>query len=220
MLTGREHIQIFSLLRGISSRQAISDTLSQFDLSEHADKLVKTYSGGTKRKLQIALAFIGNPKVVLLDEPSAGLDPSARRSLWNKIISMKEGRAIVLTTHSMEEADALCSTIGILVNGKLKCIGSSQHLKNRFGGGYRISIKTSEHLAKATEDWIMKSFPNAKLLNSLGGTQHFEIPQKNHKLAQMFKEVERNKEKFGIEDYSISQTTLEQVFLNFAKNQL
>jgi ABC-type multidrug transport system ATPase subunit len=112
-------------------------------LTEHLDKPAKTYSGGTQRKLSLAIALIGRPPVVLLDEPSCGMDVGARRSMWDVMLlpQERENRLFVLVTHSMEEADALCDTIGIMVNGKLQCIGSSQHLKSKFGSGFRLEIQ-------------------------------------------------------------------------------
>lgn len=104
----------------------------------------KTLSGGNKRKLCVAIALLGNPSVILLDEPSAGMDPESRRFMWSVVgrIAQKKSSAVVLTTHSMEEAEALSTKMGILVNGGIfKCYGSAQHIKNKFGTGYVIEIK-------------------------------------------------------------------------------
>ena len=91
-----------------------------------------------KRKLCCAVALVGDPHVVLLDEPSAGLDPVSQRNLWNLIKSTMTGRAVLLTTHSMLEADALCDRIGIQVRGQFHCVGSPQHLKDRYASGYEL----------------------------------------------------------------------------------
>ena len=101
-----------------------------------------TYSGGNKRKLSTAIALVGNPSIVFLDEPTSGMDPGARRFLWNTVLQMvRGGQAVVLTSHSMEECEALCTRLGIMVNGQFKCLGSIQHLKNRFGSGYSLTIR-------------------------------------------------------------------------------
>lgn len=105
----------------------------------------KTLSGGNKRKLCVAIALLGNPSVILLDEPSAGMDPESRRFMWSVVgrIAQKKSSAVVLTTHSMEEAEALSTKMGILVKGGIfQCYGSAQHIKNKFGTGYVIEIKT------------------------------------------------------------------------------
>lgn len=117
----------------------------------YAINLVTPFSGGNKRKLSTAIALVGNPPIVLLDEPTTGMDPTTRRYLWDVLTGItKEGRSIVLTshrcryycsylfivkvtnlTHSMEECEALCTRLAIMVNGSFKCLGSIQHLKNK-----------------------------------------------------------------------------------------
>lgn len=92
----------------------------------------------------LAIALIGDPSVVFLDEPSTGMDPVSRRFMWGLITSFAEQRSLILTTHSMEECEALCSRIGIMVSGQLQCLGTVQHLKSRFGKGYHMEINTNE----------------------------------------------------------------------------
>ena len=101
-------------------------------------------SGGNKRKLSVGIAMIGNPPVIMLDEPSTGMDPEARRFMWNLISDVATQRkeaAIILTTHSMEEAEALSTKLCIMVEGKFRCLGSIPHIKSKYGGGYEIEIK-------------------------------------------------------------------------------
>merc|ERR1711990_987706 len=111
------------------------------DLTRYADRQAGTYSGGNKRKLSVALSLVGEPEIVFLDEPSTGMDPEARRFMWNVIASTMSGRSVILTTHSMEEAEALSNRIGIMVGGRLRCIGTNQHLKEKFGKGYSLEIR-------------------------------------------------------------------------------
>ena len=102
-------------------------------------------SGGNKRKLSVAIALIGNPPIILLDEPSAGMDPQARRFMWmvvEKISQRDKKSAVIITSHSMEEAEALSTKLGIMVRGGIfRCYGTSQHVKNKFGIGYEIEVK-------------------------------------------------------------------------------
>lgn len=97
-------------------------------------------SGGSKRKLSVAIALIGNSKFVVLDEPTAGMDLSARRKLWNMLKRYKQGRIIILTTHYMDEADILGDRVGIMNEGELVCLGTPLFLKNRFGEGYTLTV--------------------------------------------------------------------------------
>lgn len=101
---------------------------------------VRTYSGGMKRRLSILLSTIGSPKVVFLDEPTTGLDPVNKRFIWSMIQKIKFERSVILTTHSMEEADFLSDRIGVIVEGNFKCIGTPLELKEAYGGGYLLSF--------------------------------------------------------------------------------
>lgn len=146
-------MKIFALLRGVPKNEisAVSMKLAEdLNFKKHIDKRTKQYSGGNKRKLSTALALLGNPTVVYLDEPTTGMDPGAKRQLWDVICKERSaGKSIVLTSHSMEECEALCTKLAIMVNGEFKCIGSTQHLKNKFSNGYFLTIKLKK---KATED--------------------------------------------------------------------
>ena len=146
-LTAREHLKIFAMIRGVPADIApdlIDRTITDMDLTLKADERTSGYSGGNKRKLSVALSMVANPTVNFLDEPSTGMDPETRRFMWNYIASVREGRALVLTTHSMEEADALCSKIGIMIRGQLRALGSSQQLKSQYGEGFQCMIRLGE----------------------------------------------------------------------------
>lgn len=142
-LTARETLEVFGLMHGIRNINAISPAIAtKFNFSSYLDKKVSAFSGGNKRKLSTALAFLGNRSLVYLDEPTAGMDPETKRRIWNIISKERSfGKTIVLTSHSMDECEALCSRLTIMVRGEFKCIGSMQHLKNKFSQGYDLSIK-------------------------------------------------------------------------------
>lgn len=170
-LTGRETLKIFCLIRGVPSDQIAGITAylaEQLQFTQHLDKPVKKFSGGNKRKLSTALALLTSPPVIFLDEPSAGLDPAAKRKLWNNVSRVREaGSSIVLTSHSMEECEALCTRLAIMVNGEFKCLGSTQHLKNRFSKGYLLTIKMSKDLDESAmekiKNFVVSSFPGSIL---------------------------------------------------------
>lgn len=137
----REHLELFSTVKGVPSvEETISRMLRILDLERFANVNSCELSGGNKRKLSVGIAMIGNPPVVLLDEPSSGMDPEARRFMWDLIAKCKD-ISIVLTTHSMEEAEALSTRLAIMVDGQFKCLGSIPHIKSKYGGGYELEVK-------------------------------------------------------------------------------
>lgn len=146
-LTGIETLQFYCDLRGLQKEDAevsVSELLRVLDLTPHMRKECGIYSGGNKRKLSTALAMVGEPKLLFLDEPSTGMDPGARHALWDAILKMQaRGASIILTSHSMEECEALCSRLAIMVNGKFQCIGTVQRLRNLYGRGFTIELSLS-----------------------------------------------------------------------------
>ena len=135
VLTPRQHLTVYAELRGVPTihiSRVVVDSLTRFQLVLHADMPSRSLSRGTKRKLCLAIAMLGSPQIMLLDEPTSGMDPMSRRCLWNNIQdAIRERRSVLLTTHTMEECDILCSRLAIMVNGRFRCIGSPQYLKNK-----------------------------------------------------------------------------------------
>ncbi|ETP45729.1 hypothetical protein F442_07924 [Phytophthora nicotianae P10297] len=148
LLTVREHLELFGRFKGFDTndrlKMEVDRLLNKLQIQSFANKLAGSLSGGNKRKLSLAIAMIGDPSVLVLDEPSTGVDPFSRRLLWDVILeaSVKSRKStVMLTTHSMEECEALCSKAGIMVDGALRCFGSIPHLKNRFGDGFMLECK-------------------------------------------------------------------------------
>ncbi|NWX91169.1 ABCA2 protein, partial [Nothoprocta ornata] len=223
-LTAQEHLELYTRLRGIpwkDEERVVKWALKKLELTKYADKPASTYSGGNKRKLSTAIALIGYPSFIFLDEPTTGMDPKARRFLWNLILDViKTGRSVVLTSHSMEECEALCTRLAIMVNGRLKCLGSIQHLKNRFGDGYMITVRTKSSLnVKEVVRFFNRNFPEAILKERHHTKTQYQLKSDQISLAQVFSKMEQVVDVLGIEDYSVSQTTLDNVFVNFAKKQ-
>ena len=143
LLTPREHLDIFYDFKGGDPKRKkaeINSLIEDVGLSIDQNKRAKTLSGGNKRKLSVSIALCGGSKLVMLDEPTSGMDLGARRNLWDMLKSYKKDRIIILTTHYMDEADVLGDRIGIMCKGTLQCIGSPLFLKNRFGVGYKLTF--------------------------------------------------------------------------------
>uniref|UniRef100_A0A8B9W0A7 P-type phospholipid transporter n=1 Tax=Anas zonorhyncha TaxID=75864 RepID=A0A8B9W0A7_9AVES len=219
LLTGREHLYLYARLRGVPAeeiKRVAEWGIQKLGLPMYADQLAGTYSGGNKRKLSTAIALIGCPPLILLDEPTTGMDPQSRRLLWDSIVSvLRDGRAVVLTSHSMEECEALCTRLAIMVNGTFKCLGTIQQLKYKFGDGYIVTLKIKAPKAglppdpSRAEQFIRINFPG-----SLQREKHYNMLQYqicSSSLAKIFRLIISNKENLHIEEYSVSQTTLDQV---------
>uniref|UniRef100_A0A9L0K5G1 ABC transporter domain-containing protein n=1 Tax=Equus asinus TaxID=9793 RepID=A0A9L0K5G1_EQUAS len=170
-MTGRELLIMYARLRGVPEPDIykyVETFLHSMHLETQADKFVNIYSRGNKRKLNTAIALMGNSSVVFLDEPSTGMDPVARHLLWDAVTWMcKSGKAIIITSHSMEECEALCTRLAIMVKGRFKCLGSrQQHLKNKFGNVYRltakINIDKNEDKLGEFKNFIATAFPGNK----------------------------------------------------------
>ncbi|XP_071071140.1 ATP-binding cassette sub-family A member 13 [Dasypus novemcinctus] len=225
LLTGWEHLQYYCSLRGIPKQcipEVAGDLVRRLRLEAHADKRVGTYSGGTKRKLSTALALVGKPGILLLDEPSSGMDPCSKRHLWKTIMKeVQEGCAAVLTSHSMEECEALCTRLTIMVDGSFRCLGSPQHIKNRFGDGYTVKIwlHKAANQPDMISDCLKLNFPGIQFKGQHLNLLEYHVPKRWGCLADLFKILENNKSFLTIKHYSINQTTLEQVFINFATEQ-
>uniref|UniRef100_A0A3Q2Q6M2 ATP-binding cassette sub-family A member 1-like n=1 Tax=Fundulus heteroclitus TaxID=8078 RepID=A0A3Q2Q6M2_FUNHE len=225
LLTGREHLELYARLRGVPETEISMVAewgIKKLGLIKYANKSAGTYSGGNKRKLSTAMALIGCPPVVFLDEPTTGMDPKARRFLWDCILSViKEGRSVILTSHSMEECEALCTRMAIMVNGRFKCLGSIQHLKNRFGDGYTVIVRVggSPPALKPVEDFVLETFPDSILKEKHHNTLQYQFPYTQGALANIFGQFTSHQHRLGVEDYSVSQTTLDQVFVNFAQHR-
>lgn len=143
-------------LQGADLDAAVDEALKSVNLAEAAtrQKLSGEYSGGMKRRLSVAISLIGSPLVVYLDEPSTGLDPASRHQLWEAILKAKKDRTIILTTHSMEEAEVLCDKIGIFVSGELRCYGAPQQLTHRYGSNYSLTVTVNPGMVPQAQTFL------------------------------------------------------------------
>ena len=215
-LSAREHLRFYGRLRnlrGAELEEACDHALRGVNLFTGGvgDRPCGTYSGGMKRRLSVAIALIGDPPVVFLDEPSTGLDPASRATLWDVIKEAKKSRAIVLTTHAMEEAEELCDRLGVFVDGALRCVGAPKELTARYGGFLVLSLTTTALRVPDAEAFVHELSPNAQRTYALGGTLKYDLPLSETNLAAVFAAVSERKAALGIVDWGVSSVTLEEV---------
>jgi ATP-binding cassette, subfamily A (ABC1), member 3 len=307
-LTAREHLHLYGAVKGIPKTllvEAAEAKLQEVGLPvADWDRPSSNFSGGMKRRLSLACATMGQPKLIFLDECSTGVDPVSRREIWQLVSDMVAGHglasrdkpSVILTTHSMEECEALCPRIGIMANGRLQCIGSAQHLKNKFGRGYQVELNvdmikqddddynkvllallqlqteiqvdpeggfnleqcqellnrltgddslssliraenaagcliwkdassphgvsledvalfaTSELRIHKLQAFVQSSFPASVLRERQDTKARYEVSGNGLRISKIFAIVEAQKKDLRLADYSVSQTSLEQVF--------
>lgn len=203
----------------------VMKTLRDIDLTDKANSSAKHLSGGQKRKLSIGIAVIGDPKIIILDEPTAGVDPYSRRHMWSVLQNRRHGKVILLTTHFMDEADILADRKAVISKGKLRCCGSSLFLKNKFGIGYHLTL-VLEGVCKehAITRLVTSHVPKAEKARRHGRELSFILPHNAvENFAALFSAIEQeinNKtSRLGISSYGVSMTTLEEVFLHLEKDE-
>ncbi|ORY52597.1 hypothetical protein BCR33DRAFT_711869 [Rhizoclosmatium globosum] len=211
-LTVREVITFYGSVKGIRSDvlpAVVDELMMKLDLEPHASKLIAHLSGGNKRKTSVAVALIGNPPVILLDEPSTGMDILSKRHMWDVITSLLEHHAVVITTHSMEEAEAISNRLAIMSRGQLKCIGSMGHLRNKFSSGISIEMQ----IADESVDVYMFGLDIKEV--SLGHDLHVSLQiHDGVSMADLFDRCEMLKQGGFIHEYRIAPASLEQIFLD------
>ncbi|KAL4495193.1 hypothetical protein ABPG72_007300 [Tetrahymena utriculariae] len=231
-LKAKEHLNIFGRVKGLNGKdlkEVVGYYLKYMQLSHYKVQSSKL-SGGNKRKLCVANCLIASPSLQFYDEPSTGLDPIAKRYLWKclKDILQKKESSIVLTTHSLQEAEDLCDKVGIQVNGKFKCLDNLQILKSRKGQGYKINVKLIDTPQKNQEQvnrLIKQQYPDAEILNQQDIKSYeeriiYKIPSQNFLFSEAFYFLQNNlKHNKIIEDFSITQASLEDIFIQYSQYQ-
>ena len=217
-LTVDEHLRLYAYIKGVSYSQRDNE-VDSIALSIGLDHMMNVQSmnlsGGYKRKLCVALALIGNSKIVFLDEPTAGMDPYARRFTWDILRKYKHNRTIILTTHLMDEADYLGDRIAIMSSGQLQCCGSSLYLKNKYGVGYSLTLVKNQSFNEShTMRLIHKHVVDAECVSNSGNEYSVRLPtESTQSFADLFDELDQSLESCGVSTYGMSMTTLEEVFL-------
>ncbi|GFN82075.1 ATP-binding cassette sub-family a member 3 [Plakobranchus ocellatus] len=224
-MTASEILHLFGRLRGIPPKdldEVVKTLVKIVLLGPYAHRRCGNYSGGNRRKLSLAMALVGDPPFLLLDEPSCGMDPKARRQMWDVLCRIRaSGKTLIVSSHSMEECDALCTKLAILLNGRFMCLGSPQHLKSKYGQGYTLAIKMgalpdgSIAPSEPVVQFLQDAFPDTVIFDDHEGYVHLQIKDPAVELADVFSKMELCHKQLDVEDYSVNETTLEQVFLMF-----
>ena len=230
-LTAMEHAILFAHIKGVPANQVqqeCEERLQFMGLTDVQHHRSSTFSGGMKRRLSVAMATISNPPFLVLDEPTTGMDPVNRRTCWKLIQKLKQNRLIVVTTHSMLEADVLGDQVGIMAHGKLECKGTPLAIKNEYGDGYTLSVvlkdgKDQEMMLTnglnrvlATEGTKGKvnTSPELCITQRDGKAIKFTVPhQEVYRLPIVLRYLERI-EGTIVAEWGVSDATLESAFLN------
>jgi len=223
-LTPEDHLRLFAAFKGTPAEiieDQVQKMLGEIDLLPQRAQLSKTLSGGQKRKLSVAIAMIGNSKIVMLDEPTSGMDTSARRNLWEMLKKNKAGRIVILTTHYMDEADILGDRIAIMAEGDVQCTGSSLFLKNRYGVGYNLVIaKKSRDPAPQVDEFIQSRIQEAVKMQEVSREISYQLPSSSSGLFKnFFADFDASLDSLGVDSYGVGITTLEEVFLRIGHGE-
>ncbi|CAH2089854.1 unnamed protein product [Euphydryas editha] len=217
-LTVLEHVMFFTLLKGVGYKDAKTSSqalLEQLGLADKSSYQTSQLSGGMKRRLQLACALAGDAKVLVLDEPTSGLDVQTRRGLWDLLLSLRGSRTVLLSTHFMEEAEALGDRVAALHAGRLRCHATTMHLKRALGSGYRLSFTTiglpDEPAITAV---ITSKIPEATVKDTSLNSISYNLPSKKSALfPELFNFLKSKKSELGIDCIGIGVSTLDEVFL-------
>ncbi|XP_012576614.1 PREDICTED: ATP-binding cassette sub-family A member 2, partial [Condylura cristata] len=245
-LTVEEHLWFYSRLKSMAQeeiRKEMDKMIEDLELSNKRHSLVQTLSGGMKRKLSVAIAFVGGSRAIILDEPTAGVDPYARRAIWDLILKYKPGRTILLSTHHMDEADLLGDRIAIISHGKLKCCGSPLFLKGTYGDGYRLTLVkrpaepggpqepglTSSPSGRAqlsscsepqVSQFIRKHVASCLLVSDTSTELSYILPSEAARkgaFERLFQHLESSLDTLHLSGFGLMDTTLEEVFLKVSE---
>jgi ABC-2 type transport system ATP-binding protein len=219
-LTGEENLDFHGRLYGLDAKtrnSRIEEVLGLVDLKDRRADLIKTYSGGMRRRLEIARGLMHMPRVLFLDEPTLGLDPQTRRKIWAYIRNLKEsfGMAIILTTHYMDEADQLCSRIAIIDQGKIVAMDTPEGLKESLGGDL-LELTTPDHRDEFLER--LSSLEDVKSISTEDGTVMLTVKNGESLIPKVFETAQSSS--VGISSVSLRKPNLEDVFIKLTGREI
>jgi ABC-2 type transport system ATP-binding protein len=210
-LTGRENVLFFAKLYGVpDQKDRVDEALAVMELSDRADDLVKTYSGGMRRRLELAQALVHEPEVLFLDEPTIGLDVAARKKIWEHIRELRRnGMTIFVTTHYMDEADQYCDRVGIISNGRIMALGSPSSLKSQ--------LMKDVITAKISGTFVPPEIESIRLIGQKDDEVSFTADNGKEALPIIARILSSDGMK--VHSLSLREPTLDDVFLHAVGNQ-
>jgi ABC-2 type transport system ATP-binding protein len=214
-LTAKENLELHARLYGVPKserKKRINEVMELAELKDRENSIVKTFSGGMKRRLELARGLIHHPRVLFLDEPTLGLDPQTRKHIWDYILNLKreKGITIMLTTHYMEEADELCDRIAIMDHGKIIALDTSRNLKDSLGGDTIILDLKDEDVKKG-----VKIFKNSKIFD---GELFLSVKNGGKEIKRILEVARKNK--IDVLEINIRKPTLNDVFLSLTGKEI
>lgn len=209
-LTGRENVRFYARLYGVDDNDQVDEVLGIMDLADRADDLVRTYSGGMRRRLELAQALVHEPEVLFLDEPTIGLDVAGRQAIWTHVQDLRRrGMTVFVTTHYMDEADRACDRVGIITKGRLVAVDTPQALRHQLDGE-RISIETDRPVEPVVADGL-------RLVGVEGERQVYHAPDAADVLPALLAGLAARGAR--VTSLEVRAPTLDDVFLALAGRQ-
>uniref|UniRef100_A0A1I8FT61 ABC transporter domain-containing protein n=1 Tax=Macrostomum lignano TaxID=282301 RepID=A0A1I8FT61_9PLAT len=223
-ITVAEHIRFYADIRGLDSIEAEQQTtrlMQSLGLSQHSDKQAGQLSGGNKRRLCLAIALLGDPALIVIDEASTGVDPENKRFIWGAIRRMvHKQRSVMVTTHSMEEVEALCSRVGIMNKGRMISVGTVQNLLSRHGDAYTLELLLDPETGLVIKNSVSEQFKGAQTQDDLGLglVMQFSVPKSSvRRLSDALRWLAANQSRLKVSYWALYQMSLDQVFVKLVK---
>lgn len=215
-LTGRENLELAAALFRVplrSTRSTIDSLLERMEVGDAADRLVKTFSGGMRRRLELAVGIIHSPSVLFLDEPTLGLDPQGRAGFWRYVLELRKdhGMTVFVTTHYLDEADTMCDRISIIDHGKIIATGSPSELKDRLGGDI-VTVRPLQRTGSEVEA-LLRGLPNVTGVAVADGSYRVKVPRGEELIPALVDACTRAG--IGLAGVSLKRPSLDEVFLEF-----
>ena len=215
-LTGRENLELAAALFRVplrTTKATISSLLDRMQIGDAADRLVKTYSGGMRRRLELGVGIIHSPRVLFLDEPTLGLDPQGRAGFWRYVLELRKdhGMTVFVTTHYLDEADTMCDRIAIIDHGKIVATGTPSQLKDHLGGDV-VTVRPIDRSGPEVEA-VLKGLPGVVAVSAFDGTYRVKAPRGEELIPVLVEACTRAG--VGLAGVSLKRPSLDEVFLEF-----